>query len=409
MEFKDKPSSYIIVFLLIYITSSYFFTVTNIVPGIATIVFLFFASILSIVLNERDFKKNFSIKSFLLLLFMLIVALMSALFNGDGIYNHTILIFAVISGYLITIAYSFDRFINIYLKVMYFISAFSIFVFLVVLIFPSVITYAPVIGQRDGVNVHNLVFSVALPGSEFNRNYGFFWEPGAFQVYLNLALIFELFITKRLRKKYVLAFILAVITTFSTTGYIVLLPILVAYMLNNKGLVLRYKNTFKYIIAIIVVALIAFRFMPDDYIRLLFGKLEGLFSESGSSHFSTTVRVNAIIYPFFEFLKSPIVGVGYEKYLLVAKEKIYSMPTFTPINWFALFGILWGFPCNYYYLKNILRFRCGLISKISLLIALVLVIMSEDFIRIAFIYVFIFYGAGKINKNNSYSEPNIEK
>ncbi|MEK5398940.1 hypothetical protein [Paenibacillus sp. FSL K6-2859] len=399
IEFKEKRSSYIIIFLLIYITSSYFATISGLVSGTICIVGLIFISILSVILNNRNFKENFNLKSYLLLLLLIIVSLVSSFIYGDGIYNHIIILSAVISGYLVTLAYSFERFINVYLKIMYFISVFSIIVYLIVSFVPSILNFTPVIGYRVGVEVHNLFFSVALPGAEFNRNYGLFWEPGAFQVYLNLALIFELFTKKTVRKRYVVGFIIAIITTFSTTGYIVLVPILLAYLINNGRINMNYKKTYKYFLVISLLSFLVLEFMPEEYIRLIFGKLEGVFSEGGSTNFSTTVRVNAIVFPFYEFIRSPLIGVGYRQYLAMAAEKIFTMPTFTPINWFALFGLLWGVSCNYYYLRNIMHFKSGNISRCLIAIALLLVIMSEDFIRIAFMYVLIFYGTKNFKRN----------
>lgn len=398
IKYKDKFNSYIIVFILIYMTSSYYTTGVKTIPGIVIVMSLFFATIVSVLLSRKNIAENFNPKGFLLLLFMFIVALLSCLICGDNIYHYAILLFSVVTGYLITLSYSFNKFANALLEVMYFLSVFSLVVFLAVWIYPSVIDYAPIIGQRAGLNVHNLLFAVALPEAEFNRNYGLFWEPGAFQTYLNLALTFELFINKKIRMKYVFVFIAAIVTTFSTTGYFALALILIAYILNSKKLLLKIKHMFKYFVAFLIVGLMVFNFWPNDYTYLLFGKLAGIFSEGGSSDFSTSVRINAIIYPFYEFIKSPLIGIGYEKYLSMASEKLYTMPTCTPINWFALFGVLWGIPCSYYYLRNTLRFHCGLISKFLLGIALLLIIMSEDYTRIAFIYVLIFYGVGKFKR-----------
>ncbi|RAP74011.1 hypothetical protein [Paenibacillus montanisoli] len=397
---KESFSSYIIIFLLLYITSSYYLNVSNVVPGIVSVLLLLFSVIIGIFLNAKDFKLNFSLERLFLLFFLLIVALISAFIYQDGIYNHVIILAAVISGYLFTLSYSFNRFVKIYTNLMYFISIFSLVVFLIVSLYPSILYFAPIVGQRVGVNVHNLFFSVALPGAEFNRNYGFFWEPGAFEVYLNMALMFELFLTTKVRRKYIIIFIATIATTFSTTGYFALVPIIIAYILKDKNYLLKNLRIFKYIALLIIVVPLMFKLMPEDYSRLLFGKLNGVFTESGSTHFSTSVRINAVVYPFYEFIKSPFIGIGYEKYLSMAAEKLYTMPTCTPINWFTLFGVLWGIPCNYYYLKNSFRYKCGTFSKILLAIAMLIIIFSEDFIRIAFIYVLVFYGVDSVKFTN---------
>jgi hypothetical protein len=396
IKYKDKYYSYIMVFILIYMTSSYYTTVVKRIPGIVIVMSLFFAAIISVLLNRKNMGTNFNSRSFILLLFMFVASVLTCFIHGDGIYYYAIILFAVVTGYLITLSYSFNKFANAFIKVMYYISAFSLIIYFAVLIYPSIVDYAPIIGQRGESNVHNFLFAVALSGAEYNRNYGLFWEPGAFQTYLNLALIFELFINDKIRMKYIVVFVIAIATTFSTTGYIALLPILLAYILNNRIMVQKHKHTYKYYAAIIFVSCVILKLLPDNYAFLAFGKLNGLFTDSEISNFSVSVRMNSIIYPFYEFIKSPAIGVGYGKFLSMAAEKLYLMPTCTQINWLAIFGVLWGIPCNYYYLRNNLRFHCGLISKIFLAIALSLILISEDYIIIAFIYVLIFYGAGNI-------------
>ena len=51
------------------------------------------------------------------------------------------------------------------------------------------------------------------------RNGGMFWEPGAFQIFINLALLIELL--KNLpRGRVILVYVITIITTFSTTGFL---------------------------------------------------------------------------------------------------------------------------------------------------------------------------------------------
>ena len=84
--------------------------------------------------------------------------------------------------------------------------------------------------------------------SAFNRNAGMFWEPGAFEIYINVALVFLLDL-KRMQSKdiyKILLFIITIITTKSTTGYIVLLMIMV-YIIVISLKSFRSKRSWKII------------------------------------------------------------------------------------------------------------------------------------------------------------------
>ena len=79
------------------------------------------------------------------------------------------------------------------------------------------------------------------------RNCGPFWEPGAFQGFLNLSLFFELTM-KQARDKFwitrVAILIITIVTTFSTGGYIVLFTILIYYFSQDKTINPVFKILF---------------------------------------------------------------------------------------------------------------------------------------------------------------------
>lgn len=69
------------------------------------------------------------------------------------------------------------------------------------------------------------------------RNSGMFWEPGAFQGYLNLALLFLFIFKSKISKsqfnKYFYLISIAVVTTLSTTGYIILFLYILLYFYDK--------------------------------------------------------------------------------------------------------------------------------------------------------------------------------
>ena len=79
------------------------------------------------------------------------------------------------------------------------------------------------------------------------RNAGPFWEPGAFAVYLAVALVFVYLSTRSLKNKYILVFSLAILTTQSTAGYISLYIFWVWAILSSNT---KYKSAMLIIVLI---------------------------------------------------------------------------------------------------------------------------------------------------------------
>ena len=69
-------------------------------------------------------------------------------------------------------------------------------------------------------------YKFSLFGVELVRNQGWFWEPGILQIFLNILLFLEGFVVKR-NKWTIFLLIIAIITTYSTTGIFIMLLLLV--------------------------------------------------------------------------------------------------------------------------------------------------------------------------------------
>lgn len=67
--------------------------------------------------------------------------------------------------------------------------------------------------------------------TELGRNNGPFWEPTVFATMLIIAQIFNLLLNKKLFNKKGIVFSIAILTTFSTTGFLAYFLLLVAYFL----------------------------------------------------------------------------------------------------------------------------------------------------------------------------------
>ena len=134
---------------------------------------------------------------------------------------------------------------------------------------------------------------VSILNFEFCRNQGLFWEPGILQIYLNMLFFLEAFVFKKSKLFLVLASVL-IVTTYSTTGLILLLFQSFFYFKNS------FKN--KKILAPILILLLI-----PIYLVLSTNVKEKV---SGEREASFQKRMFDLTQPFFIALDYPLTGIG---------------------------------------------------------------------------------------------------
>lgn len=95
------------------------------------------------------------------------------------------------------------------------------------------------------------------------RNPGPFHEPGAYAVFLILAIIGEILYSGKLFSAYNILFFLSVATTFSTAGYIGMFIVFSFYFITSK----RLQKALKVIISIIVMPFIVYLFISLEFLN----------------------------------------------------------------------------------------------------------------------------------------------
>lgn len=148
--------------------------------------------------------------------------------------------------------------------------------------------------------------------SIITRNCGFAWEPGGFAVFLCLAIFINFFFIKsdRNSKIRLWVFIAALLTTQSTTGYVIFAIIIIFYILN--------KNISKILLTlpILVIALISFSSLP-----FMKNKIYEIINETrtidqlivrtiGRQDNINPQRFTSFIISFRDFQNNPILGLG---------------------------------------------------------------------------------------------------
>jgi hypothetical protein len=380
-----------ILFLLLYTSSSFvFISIKGTIVLLTYIVISFFCLI--VYKNRiRTLGKYFSI----MLCLFLINILLTALVNQEGLFDTTIVAISFYTALTVWLVFPERQFVEAYTGVLRFICVYSLITFSLSIAFPGFFSFLPSFTNSAGVPVKNAFFSFVNFSLPQLRNFGIFWEPGAFQTFILFALFYSLFFQERRSVSDVIIFTLSLLTTFSTTGYLsgVLLGLAYFFHVNKNS---RFGDKVKATITLFSIAsiiVIAFYLLPSNLKYQLFGKVFAYFVANGTSNTdSTMVRVLSVVYPSQEFVKSPFLGIGYQRLQQLANDFGYNGNTCTPINWFAIFGLFTGFFLNAGYVLFAWRKRMRICSKIFSALALFLAVATEDFSRNPSIFIFVLIG-----------------
>ena len=285
-----------------------------------------------------------------------------------------------------------------YVKIMHLICVSSIILYAIDMLAPAILGVLPKVS--NGLYEMSTIYIAVSPRE--NRNYGMFWEPGAFQTYIYLAFLIEVFHFKAENKKRLIILIIALVTTFSTAGYITILITLIAVLLSGMTDSMMKKSTRNTIIILVLGAIISYLIINNYYPQLsytLFGKVQ-LYTHTRQDDTSTGVRVNAIVDSFKVFKENPIFGVGKTTLKSIFKSRYgHEMVTCTYANWFAYFGIFFGAFMIWGVYKFTAYFSQKLIVRFIIFVAFMTSITSEDYVMNSSILIWVFYGfAAKYDK-----------
>jgi hypothetical protein len=130
------------------------------------------------------------------------------------------------------------------------------------------------------------------------RNSGPFWEPGAFAIFIILALIFNLIDEKTLWSKKNILLSIVLLTTLSTTGFVAFFVLVMSYYFATGNII---KNIF--IMATVLPLAISLYFS----LEFLSAKIEDNIAIAGDDKSS---RFGSGLADITDWAKSPIIGWG---------------------------------------------------------------------------------------------------
>lgn len=301
--------------------------------------------------------------------------------------------FATISPYfylriaiIITISYLAAKLINIanfvllYDHIIFFFALISIPLYLYQLRdFDTLFSFGqrvnPLISSEIAPRSSNFfIFTVHALGKQ--RNCGFTWEPGAFAAFLLIGMVFNL-IRTGFRLNYRLpVYIIALLSTYSTMGYIVLLIVILFYALNKKS-----KLAVAFMLPIIVIMAIFYQkldFVGQEVESQIEYVIESQ-TEEGidlDKYGYSLGRFGSIPYGWEVMKMYPLLGVGGEQTALPG-NRFYNI-TNGIVKYIVTFGLL-GFAFLIFNLRNTIRWISYYFSlKYNILILLIILLINTS-------------------------------
>lgn len=319
------------------------------------------------------------IRLIILIAFILILVIFQKIILGFVSYPGVLaLILKIILGLFTILFYKFKKLdiLDSYIKI---IAVFSI-ISLPFFILNQFGTYGFEIGS-----IKSLVFYTFMGDSNdfsYIRNAGMFWEPGAFAGYLLLALLFIAIKNGKFSigsyKKEVLWIIIGLITSQSTTGFLVLLVILMIYAMQNFswGKIIIFP-------LFLMIAIWSYTKLP-----FLQEKIESQFigAEEMDDMDINNTRFGSLNMDWQYIKSQPIFGNG-----LDIKTRYRFHPDVTPDedigngNGMSNFLAFWGIPFFIFWLYGVYKFardtsRSRITAIISMLI-LILLLQGEQYLN----------------------------
>lgn len=287
-------------------------------------------------------------KKIVIVTFMLtfIVLLQTLSFSGD--FNTTTKYLLALYSVMIMSCYLFKsrHFVDLYIKIVFLISVISL-VFWCIDFTPQGHNLLLDIGEslpqlgwdnmretREGSTANKsytlYVYTVYfIDDLLIPQNTGPFWEHGIFCIYLIIAFYLNAIRENKIITKYNIVFIIAIITSFSSTGYVVLIVALAFVILQRGGI------TFSKIFLLVMLLIGTYYISSLDFMTEKI--TENAMSTSESSRFF------AMVYHWQQIVKSPFIGYG--PYL----ERAFSNLVMSPNGWTQLLRV-WGIPFSAYLL-----------------------------------------------------------
>lgn len=371
---------YIIVSICIFCSGAVAYQNNHKIILLISIVLMF----LLIVLKKQRKTLNLNLNIIFFIVFYTITSIYHMINTNTNFFGEMGILAQFILCILICMLINATQFINKYNKIMYFLAITSIIMYMIPIFLPKFNSLFPIIQDYAGSKFNNagIYCYPTYIVKHYYRNQSIFWECGAFQAFLNIALFLELYVKKDINRKHVFIYIITILTTKSTTGYIILMLLIFTKIIQM--IKLDKKQHLKYILI--------FGICTIPLIPVIYSVIIQKFSVSGTNYFSflrryydTVVDIKIIFGNIMNFL----MGVGEEKYIHVFSNllndtgignfSVTSSSSNSITAFIAQHGILSMIPIGLIYIKGIFSVN-KLTTKIIFFLMILIFLITENFI-----------------------------
>jgi hypothetical protein len=363
--------------IFVYLFSGSPYTTINTDLSMLTVLIAF--AILPIMLFFRREKNGKLLLALLLISIMILISMISHSEFYSRAYWRLLAVVIIVS-YLIE-KYGFRNIVKVYLDIMFFVSIISLIGYLL-LNFTSLLNNLPSVTNINGVEYGvGIIFNYIKAFPE--RNCGIFWEPGIFASYLALAIAFESIINSNSISWFrILVFVVSIITTTSSAGYVLLIFSLGIVLLRGRKL-----SGYKKLLAIIVVIAIAIVAFNIDNIILNTSLAQNKYLiKLTSDRMNQSSRITSIYHNLSIFRKRVLFGAGINSVLNQMSSWADISTSTYMLSIFGVMGSLYTLFIIYgiFSQKNI-----NIFVKLFFFFILISIVNKEPHINIMFTWIII--------------------
>ena len=395
--------SYLLVLMVILASKTLFWGIMHMKETMLITLFSFILYDVYMTKKKRFKLTKKSLMYFIIFgIFILLLSLchFQDVISTNNVYIGNIILFFEVLAIGLLVVHSIDKrsFVKIYVHIMIVIALISlIFFFWFMINKNSILSICNVYQSGNSkyiglplytcgwqTNINDYVYNYI-----FKRNAGPFWEPGAFQGFLIIALFLVINYKEYFKHKSIITLILlfTIMTTQSTTAYIVLLISLIGFSkdyvecLLGKGKIL--KNGRNRQIVILIMSLFFVTFVI--YVIISSGNISSKFDVNNGSYIDRTKDIENSLNTL---LNNSLIGTGFgseaNSSINGSATTILAIATYygIPFALYYLYRFMIG--CQYMYEPDSLK------KRITLIVCFTCILMSETLYLLPTYAIFLF-------------------
>ena len=395
-NYKSINPIYAIAFIILVVSDDTLWFGTNANPVFIIIkyVILFFTLVYVFVVNLNSLSlKKVHVPAIICGL-MCILILTTGIVNSDLRSGYYYKCAILIMSYFIARRYRFEDFAECFEKIIYIFAVVSVVFTAIASINKSLFSIFPTFVNSGGMRFYNLIVYMVPTSTSLVRNYGIFREPGIFQMFLMIGLLFHTYFSKEFKIIKLIIYTLAVIFTYSTTGYIALIVYMLLYLFKGNEKISDNKK--KIISVILMIAGLAFLALQTNLLSN-----EGIvFDKLGNMNRHTTIaRFSSVFANIDMWLKKPITGIGLTEVELMFPQISFQRYGFasthntnTLLCELSTFGIIYFLLFINGYIMLIKKIGNNNLERVMVGLIVLILLFTEKLTFSPLIYILMFFG-----------------